>query len=1477
MMGSRKLAVAVALALGCGFTSVACAKTVDMTSAENLGGITWSSAEYGSQIGESWQNPDHYQFGYDKATGTVIGGDITLAEDMTKVTPSTWGGTSKQSPYLFVTLDVKASDMPDFSVDTMNKVAAAVTAKVKPAEGLVHNYPFNYMVVRVVDDDGTVLRVNNITYSSDWSVTLNPSGGTYKTVLCNDSNNTEYDIKQVDTKYTSGTIPANTWFVGDADSRYSYIIAPDLSKESIKAAVRGAEKDLYVTNVLGASTTNTTLDVQATGTASEKVYGVYNDQKGLVRLTNATLNITAAGNGQSNVAYAGNNADYTSQIDIVSNSDYRNPCLTLTADGNVIEAGKNGVINLTSANSNLISTNGNLLYAHDGGSISVGETKNKYAGITSTVSDGKYLALAETGGQIDVGVIIEHLDEVDYDKVQVLKGLRNFSGDLKADADSSVNLGLSGTYTYSGDAEGNVGLYMDNGATWAGSALGDSVSVSLGDNAVWTVTGSGSQHVKSLKGAETSSKRAFVNVGTDNITIDKYSGNTTFTYQHDTEDASKILGGDVIITSAEPVKLLSEGVGDAKYQISETSSTVNLRTDTNGIDTTDDDAVNSVLDNLAKKLYYTAYTTGERNLSGKVELAEGLTSASVAKYYSNITFDEKTGQGQKEQELFKPYTSVLFGNVATDTKNGYGDIISGTPEEGNLKYTFDKDALIEVKLNKDPRSMAWGGLYCAAINNYGDKQYNSTAYATKGGPSYTLDMQGHDLTVDFSAFPTAGSTGGQPMWTAAAIGAYRDGTITIDNPGAISLKSTNNYYYGSVIRASTAAVGATGAHVVINNDNSKEHAVKIRGGIDTPGYTINWRAIEVTTQTGTTKDNGNSVTIKGLVDIDVSNCASLFARGNYATIDLGGGKITSNNYTAIWTAGKEALINLNMLKDEEGNVTGAGENYVQITGDVASSTPWYGYYGTINMGLTTADSFIKGRIYGLGNNNLYLQNGAVWNNDPQSSYNWSDGSSSVTNIASLVTNLYGGATADAAGNIYQKEAKDITIQNMTGYVNAYLGHEIADDGSISFDSLGNIVVDKATKTDGQNASMTLYTNRDGIDTGEKTEVVNALTALGKKLIYNEAIATEDNPDPEINLDGKVGIAEGLTASSVAIRLADLNFSSEDGKGELVESTIHTPDAYIPVVYGSSETAMMKGAKSAMASSALMWRAENNDLMKRMGDLRLDDGEAGIWAKYYGGKYEMDSQNTNLNLKYNAYQVGFDKEVGNNWKVGVAVSYNDGDSSYGTGKADLTGTSVGLYGTWNGSDGQYVDLIAKYTRIENEYDVTNDSGHKLKGDYKTWGTSISAEYGKRFESKSGFYFDPSVELTLGRINGKDYNAHSDYLSSVGVKKDMEVQQDAFNTFVGRLGFRVGQKLDNASYFAKLTVAHEFSGDFDTTFRAPGEPEGKTSIDFGDTWYEAQIGGSAKLSDNSMIYASFERSFGGDVDEKWRVDAGLRFSF
>ena len=1455
----NKVALAIALALGCSMMGVASAATIDMNAGKYADGITVTDKNYTSGIN------DDFMYTYDAGTGKLLGGQLHLTEDA-------WKARMNGA------LMVRATDLPDLSSTTVNKIFQLLTEKYQVDE---YNNGWNNVKLKILDADGNVIR--QATMELDRNDLTNKetyiAGAVYNQVLSNDGSADQYDISHKAYKYGTWDVPAESIFIRAGN----YEITPDLSKEAIKAAVKGAEKNLTVTNVNNASY----LKINALGGQADTVYGIYNDKKGFVTVRAKTVDITASGNADSNALYAANNGDYTSEI-TVTNTDSR--ASAIKADGDVVNAGKNGIINLLGDSFSLESATGNIFYAHDGGVINAATESGTTLGLNAkNIAEGKYLALAEKGSEINMGATIKHLDDIDYDMVTVLKANNNITGDIKADADSKITFGMQANAkkanAYTGNVEGNVNLYLKDGITWNGYALDDNASLYLINGSVWNMGTDNAQHLKNLSGGESASQRSYINVGQGNISIDKYSGTNTFVYQHDASDPTKIIGGDVTIKSAEPYKIVSTGIGlgeTTSNMVTTTDSNVYVQTSIDGIDTNNAQQVNDVLDRLAKKITYLAYADGERNLSGRVELAEGLTTASITKYYQGLTFDEKTGQGKAQGEIHNPYSTIIMGNPATEKE--YSDIVSGSAAEGNLKYTFDSDTLIEAKITQDPRSFPMGNLYCAAINNYGTAAYRSQANFAKNGPSFSIDMGGHDLNVIFAAFPAAGSTGSQPMWTAAAIGAFREGTISIDNPGKIYLESRNNYYYGSAIRASTAGINNTGAHVVINNDNSKEHAVTIRGGIDTPSYELNWRALEAVTFYGDKKENANTIDIKGLVDIETKYAACMFARQGYSEISVGGGRIYAGKHESLWTAGNNTMLNVNMLKDEDGNVIGAGDNYVQITGDVRTSTDFYGEGGTINIGLTTPDSFLDGHFYYSANpqsnnkynNNLWLRNGATWNNKGMVFHPWT-GPEYVTSHESIINNLYGGATAETAGNISQQEAKDIKIQNLSGYVNAYLAHENGEDGNASFDALGNIVVDKATKTDGKNAGITLYTDRTGIDTSDKDKVVNTLSALGRKLVYNEAVATEDNPTPEINLDGKVGIAEGLTAGSVAIRLADLDFNKENGEGSLIAGSIHTPDAYVPIMYGSKETAMMKGAKSAMASTAMLWRAENNDLMKRMGDLRLSEGERGLWAKYYGGKYEMDSQNTDFNLKYNAYQLGYDADAGNGWTVGAAVSYNDGDATYGNGRGDLSAYSAGIYGTWKSEDGQYVDIIAKYSKLENDYKVFNDGGHKLSGDYKTWGTSISAEYGKRFENDNGFYFDPSVELTLGRINGKDYNAHSDYLDSIGVKKDMQVEQDAFNTLVGRVGFRLGQKLDNASYFVKLAAAHEFSGDFDTTFRAVNEPEGRTSIDFGDTWYEAQIGGTAKLSKNSLIYADFERSFGGDVEEKWRVDAGLRFTF
>lgn len=90
--------------------------------------------------------------------------------------------------------------------------------------------------------------------------------------------------------------------------------------------------------------------------------------------------------------------------------------------------------------------------------------------------------------------------------------------------------------------------------------------------------------------------------------------------------------------------------------------------------------------------------------------------------------------------------------------------------------------------------------------------------------------------------------------------------------------------------------------------------------------------------------------------------------------------------------------------------------------------------------------------------------------------------------------------------------------------------------------------------------------------------------------------------------------------------------------------------------------------------------------------------------------------------------------------------------------------------------------------------------------------------------------------------------------------------------------MGKTTDKAMFYTKFALAHEFSGDFTTTFAAENEPTSSTAVDFGGTWFEWQLGGSMKVNDNSYVYATFEKKFGGDTGSNdWRLDAGLRWSF
>lgn len=49
------------------------------------------------------------------------------------------------------------------------------------------------------------------------------------------------------------------------------------------------------------------------------------------------------------------------------------------------------------------------------------------------------------------------------------------------------------------------------------------------------------------------------------------------------------------------------------------------------------------------------------------------------------------------------------------------------------------------------------------------------------------------------------------------------------------------------------------------------------------------------------------------------------------------------------------------------------------------------------------------------------------------------------------------------------------------------------------------------------------------------------------------------------------------------------------------------------------------------------------------------------------------------------------------------------------------------------------------------------------------------------------------------------------------------------------------------------------------------------DFGDTWAELALGGTWKIGGSSLFYADITRSFGGDYEMQWKLNAGIRYAF
>lgn len=283
--------------------------------------------------------------------------------------------------------------------------------------------------------------------------------------------------------------------------------------------------------------------------------------------------------------------------------------------------------------------------------------------------------------------------------------------------------------------------------------------------------------------------------------------------------------------------------------------------------------------------------------------------------------------------------------------------------------------------------------------------------------------------------------------------------------------------------------------------------------------------------------------------------------------------------------------------------------------------------------------------------------------------------------------------------------------------------------------------------------------------------------------------------------------------------------------------------------------------SVVALSALTLRHEMNSLSKRMGELRDSPAGIGAWVRAYGSEMEYGAQD--VTAKNNSIQMGSDYTLGD-WKVGAAFTYTDGESSYANGTADNKGYGVAVYGTWFVPCGAYVDLMAKYNRLDNDFALNG-----MNGSYDANAYGVSAETGYRFNfMEGGVYVEPQVGIAYSRMTGESF------IASNGVT----IEQDDYDSLIGRVGVRTGFKFpkDKGTIYARVSGVYDFQGEVNGA-ATNGKAYNSIEEDLGGAWLEVGLGANFNWSKNAYTYIDLERTNGGEVKENYRWNVGVRYVY
>lgn len=725
------------------------------------------------------------------------------------------------------------------------------------------------------------------------------------------------------------------------------------------------------------------------------------------------------------------------------------------------------------------------------------------------------------------------------------------------------------------------------------------------------------------------------------------------------------------------------------------------------------------------------------------------------------------------------------------------------------------------------------------LNNTNHGNYNVDAYTKQ------IAITGNDIAIT-----ALGKFDNNDLF---GVDAWSGGQVTLGNPNAqkicIDVKNEGTRAAKAVvatdkggskidITANDVSISASSKNAIGVFSLNEGSSISIKGGsvsVTATGEEAAALKVQNNTEKDKAPDNASRVAIDADKITVTSNDVGIASWSN-GQMNIKG-NLTVNAKNALDVRGHSTT-----------NINTDGKHSTVLKGDIVFETPWTldkpnnsGRFidANVNVNLTGKDSSWTGSAY---------QQYKDHETDPEYKHVIEmDTQASQGNVTGFKLTMADGASWNMTGDSF---VNDVTASS---------GSTIHVGSDVKKANMQNVTLNDATidlAGDQQRVNVTKKL------TGNGTIATNSL---------NNKLKAENAADANITVKGTGNIADLIASDSKnAQKLANTAVGAD---GKTIAKNIKASAATIAGDYEAqvdengnvvnevkSQNQTNLSISKLGALSLMTWRQENNDMNKRLGEIRDSQGEQGIWARMSRGEAKYGAQG--VKNQYNYYQLGYDHKIADDWILGGAFTYTDGENNLVGGSGTNKNTGFAVYGSNLRDDGSFIDLIAKYAHMKNDFDTIGGVGI---GEYSTNGYALSAEYGKRFQ-QDGFWIEPQAELTYGKVSSADFT------TSEGAK----VHQDSLDSLVGRLGFSLGKDVKAGNVYVRASYLYDFKGDVAMRM-SNGVTSATYDQDLGGSWWEFGVGTNLNFGKDMHFYFDVERTEGGKVDTPWQWNAGVRLSF